>query len=132
MYRPFTPMGLAAFRLIGAGVAELAGRPVTDRRAGPPVLTPAGGRLFVDMTAAVRSTLGRQVVPRIFDVMEARSAVMIRSLFDDPRLSIVYGPGPALQAIARIALRCRIPLILLRVLVTRGSPDGTWPRCGPG
>ena len=111
---------MAAFRLIGAGVAELAGRPVTDRRAGPPVLRQAGGRLFVDLTAAVRSTLGRQVVPRIFDVMEARSAVMVRSLFDDPRLSVVYGPGPALRAIARIAVRCRIPLLLLCVVVTPG------------
>ena len=120
MYRPFTPMGVAAFRLIGAGVAELAGRPVTDRRAGPPVLTQAGGRLFVDVTSALRSTVGRQVVPRIFDVMEARSAVMIRSLFDDPRLSAVYGRRPALRAIARNAVRCRIPLILLRVVVTPG------------
>jgi pyruvate,water dikinase len=93
---------------------------VPDRRAGPPVLTQAGGRLFVDMTSAVRSTLGRQVVPRIFDVMEARSATMIRSLFDDPRLSVVYGRGPGLRAIARIAVRCRIPLLLLRVVVTPG------------
>ena len=121
MYRPFTPMGVAAFRLIGAGVAELAGRPVTDRRAGPPVLTQAGGRLFVDMTSAVRSTLGRQVVPRIFDVMEARSAMMIRSLFDEPRLSVVYDRRPALRAIARIAVRCRIPLILLRALEPVGE-----------
>jgi pyruvate,water dikinase len=120
MYRPFTPMGLAAFRLIGAGVAELAGRPVTDRRAGPPVLKQAGGRLFVDLTSAVRSTLGRQIVPRIFDVMEARSAVMVRLLFDEPRLSVVYGPGPAQRAIARIAVRCRIPRILLRALLSPG------------
>jgi pyruvate,water dikinase len=85
-----------------------------------PIGADPGGRLFVDLTAAVRSTLGRQVVPRIFDVMEARSAAMVRSLFDDPRLSVVYGPGRALRAIARIAVRCRIPLLLLRVVVTPG------------
>ena len=132
MYRPFTPMGAAALRLIGGWVAELAGRPVPDRRAGPPVLTQGGGRLFVDLTAAVRSRLGRQVVPRIFDVMETRSAVMVRSLFDDPRLSVVYGRGPALRAMPGSPCGAGSPLLLLASWWPRGPPDGTWPRCRPG
>src|SRR5690242_17142768 len=74
MFRPFTPMGQAAFRLIAAGVAGVIGKPVADRRAGPPVLQEAAGRLFVDITEAVRSRPGREVLPRVLDVMEARSA----------------------------------------------------------
>ena len=33
--------------------------------------------------------MGRAAVPRIFDVMEARSAQVLRGLFDDPRLSVI-------------------------------------------
>ena len=103
MFRPFTPMGRASFRLIGAGFAELLGRPLADRRAGPPVLHEAAGRLFVDVTEAIRSTPGREVLPRILDVMEARSAVMVRALFRDPRMSVRHGRGPAVRVIGRVA-----------------------------
>jgi pyruvate,water dikinase len=109
MFRPFTPMGRAAFRLIGAGFAELIGRPLADRRAGPPVLHEAAGRLFVDVTEAVRSSLGREVLPRILDVMEARSAVMVRALFNDPRMSVRHGRLPALRVIGRVAVRFGAP-----------------------
>ena len=105
MFRPFTPMGRAAFRLIGAGFAGILGHPVADRRAGPPVLQEAAGRLFVDVTEALRSKLGREVLPRILDVMEARSAVMVRALFNDPRVSVRHNRRAAVRAIGGVALR---------------------------
>jgi phosphohistidine swiveling domain-containing protein len=115
MYRPFTPMGRAAFRLVGAGVADLIGRPVPDRRAGPAVLQEAAGRLFVDVTEAIRSRAGREVMPRILGVMEARSADMVRTLFADPRMAVRHGAGPALRVIGRAALRFRAPQQIARV-----------------
>ena len=109
MFRPFTPMGRAAFRLIAAGFAEVVGRPVADRRAGPPVLQEAAGRLFVDITEVVRSRLGRELLPRVLDVMEARSAAMVRALFQDPRMSVRHGRGQALRVLGPLAVRFGVP-----------------------
>jgi pyruvate,water dikinase len=117
MFRPFTPMGLAAFRLMGSGLARIVGRPVAERRAGPPALKVAGDRLFVDITPALRSSVGRRLVPRLLDVMEARSSVMVRALLDDQRLSVIYGARPVLRVLARIAVRFAVPLIVLRALL---------------
>ena len=42
--RPITPMGLAAFRLIGSSVARLVGRPPADPTQGPePLAIPGSG-----------------------------------------------------------------------------------------
>src|SRR5207247_2775545 len=80
VYRPLTPMGLSAFRLIGSALATFIGLPPQDLLAGPPILTEAGGRLFVNVTPALRSSLGRTLLGRVMPVMEARSAVMFRQL----------------------------------------------------
>ena len=71
-------MGLAAFRLLGSSVALLTGHPTADRRAGPPMYADPGQRLFVDLTTVLRSRVGRSLMPRVLDVMEARSAVVLR------------------------------------------------------
>lgn len=109
--RPFTPMGTSAARVIGAGAStNVFGFPVVDPRTGPKAFHEAAGRLFVDITPALRSSVGRTVVPRILDVMEARSAVVIRSLFDEPELSITSTTRkPLLRGIARVMRRYRIP-----------------------
>ena len=83
LYRPLTPMGLSAFRVVSSSAAELFGAPVADRLAGARQFNEAG-RIFIDLTGVVRSRMGRATVPRIFDVMEARSAKVLRGLFDDP------------------------------------------------
>src|SRR6266487_2893958 len=88
LYRPLTPMGLAGFRLLASSAARILGFPVTDRLTGPPAYAEAGQRLFVDVTGVLRSRAGRALMPRVLDVMEARSAAVLRSLFDEPRLSV--------------------------------------------
>ena len=104
--RPITPMGLAAFRLLGASVARAAGITVPEPLDGPPPYVEAGQRFFIDVTPVVRSSIGREIVPRVFDVMEARSAVVLRRLFDDPRFSIVTrSRWPLVRRVARVALR---------------------------
>ncbi|MFI9383641.1 PEP/pyruvate-binding domain-containing protein [Kutzneria sp. NPDC052558] len=117
LYRPITPMGLAAFRLIASGGRRMFGLPVTDALAGPGFLSDAGQRLYADATPALRSRLGRFVVPRVFDVMEARTAVAMRSLFDDPDLTVRPGSVKAALRIAKVALRMGFPLRLAEALL---------------
>jgi pyruvate,water dikinase len=116
--RPLTPMGLAALRRIGSSVAAAAGFDVPDPRSGPPPYVEAGQRIFVDLTAAARSTVGRRIVPNVFDVMEARSAKVLRSVFDDPRLSVTRRtPWDLLRHVVPLAARARVPEAAIRALV---------------
>lgn len=115
--RPLTPMGIAAFRLLGSSVARAAGFQVPDARTGPPPFAEAGQRIFVDLTAVARSSVGRRIVPKAFDVMEARSAAVLRRLFDDPRFSITRRtPWGLLKHVGPMAIHGRVPESLLRAL----------------
>ncbi|MFC0434005.1 PEP/pyruvate-binding domain-containing protein [Kutzneria buriramensis] len=116
LYRPITPMGLAVFHLIGTGGRRMFGLPVEDALAGPGFFSDAGQRLYVDMTAVIRNRVGRLVVPRIFDVMEARSATAMRSLFDDPDMSLRPGAFRTVRRILRLMLRAGFPLRLVEAL----------------
>jgi pyruvate,water dikinase len=118
--RPITPMGLAAFRLLGSSIASATGQPPRDVLRGPAACQPIGQRLFVDFTPAVRNRIGRRVILAAFGVMEARAAVVIRDLTADPRFS----PAPAsplrtLRPVARIALKVGLPR---RALLAAVSP----------
>jgi pyruvate,water dikinase len=108
--RPITPMGLAAIRLIASSVSGVFGRPVPDPVAGPGVFVEAGWRGFVDVTAILRSRAGRELMPRVLDVMEARSATVLRRLFDDPRLAVVRDGGvPIRRSVLRLVSRFNVP-----------------------
>jgi pyruvate,water dikinase len=110
LHRPITPSGMAGFRLLASAVSEMFGFPVADRRGGPKAYKEAGQRLYFDLTTVLRSTVGRQIVPRAFDVMEARSAVVMRSLFDLPWLSVIHkSRWPFVRRALRIALRFGVP-----------------------
>ncbi|MGI9001153.1 MAG: PEP/pyruvate-binding domain-containing protein [Pseudonocardia sp.] len=117
--RPMTPMGVSAFRVIAStGARKGFGVPVADPVAGPPALTVAGGRLFVDITPVLRSSVGRTVVPRVLDVMEARSAVVLRALFDEPALAVhTTSRRPAARRVLRVLVRYRVPLLLAQALL---------------
>ncbi len=127
--RPITPMGLAAFRVISAtGATRAFGVPVADPLDGAPALAVAGGRAFVDATAALRGSVGRALVPRVLDVMEARSAVVLRALMDDPELSVLSrSPWPFARRVLRTLVAFRIPpllaLALLRPAAARRRVD---------
>src|SRR5215213_3661977 len=51
VYRPLTPMGIQAFRLLGSAMVTLAGRPPRDPCAGPTFFAEAGERIFLDITS---------------------------------------------------------------------------------
>lgn len=81
--RPITPMGLAAFRALSSGFSMSSGGPVTDPLTGSANLVVAGQRLFIDVTGALSHPVGRKLLPRALDLMEARSAVILRELARD-------------------------------------------------
>src|SRR5205085_11600394 len=86
VYRPLTPMGLQTFRLISSAAATFVlGRPPHNPLAGLPFLADMGQRLFIDATPILRNALGRELVIRILQNMEARSAVIFKHLVTDPR-----------------------------------------------
>lgn len=116
--RPLTPMGLASIRLIASSVAGAAHFPVPVPRDGPAPYTEAGQRIFFDLTPVVRSQAGRAIVPRVFDVMEARSATVMRNLFADPRFSVTTKtPWRLLRHVAPVAARAKVPETLIRGLI---------------
>ncbi|NWL10793.1 phosphoenolpyruvate synthase [Paenarthrobacter nitroguajacolicus] len=115
--RPLTPMGLAGIRLIASSVAKTAAFDVPDPRSGPPAYYEAGQRIFFDFTAVLRSRVGRTIVPRVFDVMEARSAAIMRGLFDDPRFAVtIKTPRKLIRHVAPVAAKYRVPESLFRGL----------------
>jgi rifampicin phosphotransferase len=129
VYRPLTPMGLQAFRLIFSAMAALAGRPPRDPCVGPAFFAEAGGRIFADITPALRSTLGRRVLDLAARNMEARTAPILRSLAANPRLApVVARRWPILRAVLSVLIRGRIPLhaaqALLRPATARARVAG--------
>ncbi|MEQ4566821.1 PEP/pyruvate-binding domain-containing protein [Paenarthrobacter sp. CAP02] len=120
--RPITPMGLAGIRLVASCVATTASFDVPDPRSGPPAYYEAGQRIFFDLTAVLRSRIGRAIVPRVFDVMEARSATLMRALFEDPRFSVtIKTPLKLIRHVGPVAAKYRVPESLLRGLIAPAS-----------
>ncbi|ACZ84882.1 PEP/pyruvate-binding domain-containing protein [Streptosporangium roseum] len=118
IYAPITPMGMSAFRLLSSSAAALLGTPVTDRLDGAPQFAEAASRMFIDVTGIMRSRVGRMGLPRVLDVMEARSATVLRGLSDDPRFSVTQrSVRPALRRLVRNAIRFRIPARAAQALV---------------
>ncbi len=117
---PVTPMGLSAFRAVTAAVSEeFFGRPA-DPLTGPPAYGIAGLRAFADVTPALRGRVGRALLPRMLDVMEARSAVVLRALLDEPDLAVTgTSVLPFVRRAARAAIRLRLPVT---VAVALASP----------
>lgn len=118
LHRPITPMGRAAFRVIGGGFPTLAGYPPESVTAGPAGFSVAAERVFADITPVVRSRIGRAVAPRGLDFMEARSAVVLRELFDDPRFSVLPGSRrTGVRTIVRSLVALRAPIGVVRAVI---------------
>ena len=74
--RPLTPMGLAVLGRVG-------------NRNGPWTYLSPGLRLFVDLTPAMRSKLGRRYLLQVLPLADGRSAAVFPSLLEDPRFRVV-------------------------------------------
>jgi pyruvate,water dikinase len=131
LYRPITPMGLAAFRLLSAAGAGLLGYAVQDPLVGSHAYSEGAQRVFIDLTGTLRSRVGRAFFPRLLDVMEARSAAVLRGLFADPRLSLtVRTPFPALRRALRIAVKYTVPVTVARALANPAAARTRADRIG--
>ena len=122
LHRPLTPMGLSIIPVIGTSVARTYGLPVADPLVGPSGVAQAAGRFFFDITTLMQHPVGRDVFPRVLDVMEARSAVVLRNLRNDPRLPSSRSRWPFVRRMARLIMRFRIPIVVARAVL---RPEAT-------
>jgi rifampicin phosphotransferase len=110
VYRPLTPMGLQAFRVAAGSATALFGLPPRDPYAGPGFLAEAGCRLFLDLTAALRTTAGRRLLHLAMRNVEARAELLLRDVEADPRLSLLPTRRRSLaRAVMSAARRTRLP-----------------------
>ena len=117
-YRPFTPMGLSALRLLASGFLTLVGLPVRDPLAGPRFVREAASRPFFEVTAALRSSFGRRFLLSALREAEVHAARSFESLATDPRLSLRRTPRRAFgRAFVLLLARTRFPWYLVQALL---------------
>jgi rifampicin phosphotransferase len=115
--QPLTPMGVAAFRLIGSTVGGLFGLVPRDRLSGPGALAESGSRLFLDVTAALRTKIGRTLSIAAMGFGEARSGTLVQQLLADPRLALKPTPRWRLiRAFSLFVIKTKAPLYLMQGL----------------
>jgi len=78
VYGPLTPMGIAVLRLSGSGIAGVFGLAPSDPLRGPAILVEAGGRLFLDVTSALRTAIGRRFLLAVAQIGEAPSVALFQ------------------------------------------------------
>lgn len=118
VYRPLTPMGIAAFRLFVSSIVRQAGFDPGPEERGPAVFIEAGMRIFVDITGALCNPIGRRIIGFILPFAEARAAAPVQALESDSRLQV--RPSGRLSFIRRAILvvtRLHIPRYLLQALL---------------
>jgi pyruvate,water dikinase len=118
VYRPFTPMGIALLRLLGSAMAGLFHLTPSDPRRGPSILVEAGGRLFFDVTDALRTAIGRKFLLGAARIAETRSAALFQQLMTDPRLSLLPTPRWRLiRAFGSLLAETRAPIFIIQGLL---------------
>ena len=118
VFRPLTPMGIQAFRLLGSGVSALWGKPPSEPAAGPTFMVEMAGRLFFDITPLMRSKTGRRAAGLFLQQGEARSAPILNELAGDPRLSLQEESRLSIfRLLAPFLARTHLPLRVLRALL---------------
>jgi phosphohistidine swiveling domain-containing protein len=117
-YRPFTPLGLSALRLLASGFLELIGAPVRDPLVGPHFITEAAGRPFFEVTAALRSPFGRSFLLEAMGEAEVQAAKSFELVITDPRLSLRATSRLAWgRALVLLLVRTGLPWYLVQALV---------------
>jgi phosphohistidine swiveling domain-containing protein len=129
-FDPITPMGVEPFLVIGRTLARAFARARTRTRDdAKPIRSPilvSGGRLWADVTPALRDPIGRDVLERLTSVGEARSSVIFHRLAEDRRFASRRGSRLAtLRTVVPLFARSGIPITALRLL---RSPDRTRAR----
>jgi phosphohistidine swiveling domain-containing protein len=117
-YRPFTPMGLSALRLIASGFLTLIGYPLRDPLAGPRFIVEAASRPFFEVTATLRNPLGRRFLIQAMTEAEIHVATIFEQLVTDPRLSLRKTPRRTFgRALVLLLTRTRLLWYLLQAFL---------------
>src|SRR6266567_824283 len=117
-YRPFTPMGLSALRLLASGFLALIGFPLRDPLAGPRFIVEAASRPFFEVTAALRSPFGRRFLLEAMREAEVHAATSFEHLVTDSRLSLRETPRRVFgRALVLLLARTRLPWYLLQAFL---------------
>jgi pyruvate,water dikinase len=121
-YRPFTPLGISAVRVLAGALTALCGSPPSDALAGPGAITEAAGRIYLDVTGALRNPLGRRILRQMTAEAEVHAAAIFDQLSMDPRIADrPTSPGPLVRGLGGLLVRTRLPWWLLRVSVAPHS-----------
>ena len=133
VFQPLTPMGIAAFRLFGSAIAGLFDLAPREPLIGPGILVEAGSRLFLDVTAALRTKIGRRLLIAAAGFAEARSSVLFQQLTTDVRLSLKPTPRwRMIRAFGSFAVKTRAPLHIVQALLKPSSAVGRMQRARAG
>jgi pyruvate,water dikinase len=117
VFRPFTPMGMAALRFLGSVAAGLFDMASNDPYSGPGILVESGFRIFLDVTVALRSKIGRRLLIGAMGLGEARSGVLFLQLTADPRLSLKpTSRSRLIRAFGSLAAKTRAPLYIMQAV----------------
>lgn len=116
--RPITPVGLMAFRVLAGACAELLWGPgPADRTQGPDLVVEAALRTYYDITAIVRSSLGRAILGSLFQSADAHTAACLQALEAEPRLRPTpTSPWRLLRGVVVPLWRTCLPGFLVRCL----------------
>jgi len=115
---PFTPMGISAMRVLASAIVTFLGFPPQDPLRGPTFMTEAASRIFLDVTGALRSSLGHTMLSNMMAQAEVHAAAIFQQLSADPRLSLVKTRRlPFILTIGRVFVRTRLPWYLLQALL---------------
>lgn len=121
-YRPFTPMGNSAIRVLASSITTLFGLKPRSLLQGPGFVTEAASRIYFDVTAALRRSFGRTFLLQSMQQAEVHAAEIFQRLGADPRLSLLSTPRlPFLRAITRLIIRTGVPWHLFRALLSPRS-----------
>ena len=81
------------------------------------LIAEAAQRLFIDATPILRTTLGRELMGRALQFMEARSAPIFKQIAADPRLApIAVSRRAVFRTMFGLVMRMRAPLYVLQAL----------------
>jgi rifampicin phosphotransferase len=121
-YRPFTPVGISAIRVLASSITTLFGLKPRSTLQGPGFVTEAASRIYFDVTAALRGSFGRNFLLQAMQQAEVHAAEIFQRLGADPRLSLLPTPRlPFLRAITRLIIRTGVPWHLFWALLSPRS-----------
>jgi pyruvate,water dikinase len=117
-YLPFTPLGISAIRVLASALLTFLGHTSPEPLRGPHFIAEAAGRIFLDVTGALRTSFGRTILANVMAEAEVHAATIFEHLWADPRLALVKRSRlPLVLTVGRLLVRTRLPWRLIQALV---------------